>query len=158
MVLWRTGVLVSVVALAAGCVLGQSAGPSRGEFDDIPMPSAMTYLVDKAVIIELPGVKAARLLYRGRVTVTTLGPALRTSLESNGWRTVSSTTSGPQGTVQIYEKERSSLQIRVWEDFFYTYAEVTTSRLGSPPVSAAPAAAPAIAPASVPVADRLTDK
>ena len=151
MVLWRAGALVSILALASGCVLAQSAGPGPVEFEDIPMPSAMTYVEDKAVIIELPGMKAARLLYRGRVTVATLGPALRTSLETNGWRTVSSTTSGPQGTVQIYEKDRRSLQIRVWENFLFTYAEVTTSRWG-PSVSTLPAAGP------VPVADPLADK
>ena len=143
-----------VLVVATGCVIAQSGGPPRVEFEDIPVPSAMTYLDDKAVIIELPGMKAARMLYRGRVSVATLGQAMRTGLETNGWRTVSSTTSGPQGTVQIYEKERSSLQIRLWENFFFTYAELTASRLG-PAVSALPAAASA---PTVPVADRVADK
>src|SRR5262245_12646622 len=125
----RTGALVVVLGLGAGCVTAQSSGPARVEFEDIPMPSGLTYLEDKAVIIESPGVKAARLLYRGRVTVATLGTALRGGLETNGWKAVSSTTTGPQGTVQTYEKDRSTLQLRFWEDIYFTYVEVTTTRL-----------------------------
>ena len=82
-----------------------------------------------------PGVKAARLLYRGRVSVATLAPALRSGLESNGWRSVSSTTTAPQGTILIYEKDRSTVQLRLWEDIFFTYVELTASRL-TPAVSA----------------------
>jgi hypothetical protein len=134
------GALLFVVAVGAGCVTGQPAGPARAEFDDIPIPSGLTYVEDKAVIIESPGVKAARLLYRGRVSVATLGPALRSGMETSGWKNVSSTTTGPRGTVQIYEKDRSALQLRLWEDIYFTYVEVTTSRL-TPPTAGSPAAA-----------------
>jgi hypothetical protein len=97
----------------------------------------MAYLEDRAVIIESPGVKAARLLYRGRVSMATLAPALRSGLEGNGWRNVSSTTTAPQGTILIYEKDRNAVQLRVWEDIFYTYVELTASRLT--PAASAPA-------------------
>jgi hypothetical protein len=137
---WRVGGLVVVLALSAGCVTARSSGPAWIEFEDIPIPSVLTYLEDKAVIIESPGVKAARLLYRGRVSVATLAPALRSGLETNGWKSVSSTTTPPQGTVQIYEKDRSALQLRLWEDIFFTYVELTTSRL-TPAASGIPAAA-----------------
>ena len=134
----RVGALLFVLAFGAGCVTTQGAGPARVEFEDIPIPSAMAYLEDKAVIIESPGVKAARLLYRGRVSVATLAPALRSGLESNGWRNVSSTTTAPQGTILIYEKDRIAVQLRLWEDIFFTYVELTTSRLA--PAASAPAA------------------
>jgi hypothetical protein len=133
---WRLGALIVIAAFAAGCVTAHSGAPPQLVFEDIPMPSGLTYLEDKAVIIESPGVKAARLVYRGRVTVATLAPALRTSLEGNGWKHVSSTTAAPRGTVQVYDKERSALQLRLWEDIFFTYVEVTTSRL-APAASAA---------------------
>jgi hypothetical protein len=155
--IWRAGALVVAAAvISTGCVTAQSSqssAPTQVVFDDIPMPSALTYLEDKAVIIESPAVKAARVVYRGRLTLATLGPALRTSLETNGWKHVSSATTGPHGTVQIYEKERSALQIRLWENILFTYVEVTTSRLAptSPAASAAPVA-PEGAPIPVPTA------
>jgi hypothetical protein len=136
--------MLAVLVFGAGCVTAQSSRPARAEFEDIPIPSGLTYIEDKAVIIESPGVKAARLLYRGRISVATLGPALRSGLESSGWRNVSSTTAAPRGTVQIYEKDRSALQLRLWEDIYFTYVEVTTSRLtsaaGSPAAAITPAA------------------
>jgi hypothetical protein len=146
--MWRAGALIVVAALAAGCVTTQSSAPTQLVFDDIPMPSALTYLEDKAVIIESPAVKAARVVYRGRVTLATLGPAMRSNLETNGWKHVSSATTGPHGTVQIYEKDRSALQVRLWEDIFFTYVEVTTSRLAP----AAPAASAPLEGAPIPTA------
>ncbi len=128
-------VLLILLGISTGCVTTHGTGPARAEFEDIPIPSALAYLEDRAVIIESPGVKAARLLYRGRVSVATLAPALRSGLESNGWRSVSSTTTAPQGTILIYEKDRSTVQLRLWEDIFFTYVELTASRL-TPAVSA----------------------
>ena len=131
--------MFAVLVFGAGCVTAESSRPARVEFEDIPIPSGLAYVEDKAVIIESPGVKAARLLYRGRVSVATLGPALRSGLEMSGWKNLSSTTTAPRGTVQTYEKERSALQLRMWEDIYFTYVEVTTSRLS--PAAAGPAAA-----------------
>ena len=49
--------------------------------------------------------KAARLVYRGRVEPESLGTAMRSLLESNGWRPVSSTSiASNNGTTQVYEK------------------------------------------------------
>ena len=126
----RIGALIVVLALSAGCATtGSSPGP-RTEFDDIPMPTNLTYLDDQAVIIESPGVKAARLVYRGRVSMETLVPGMRTMLEANGWRQLNSTTAAPAGTIQMYEKGRDTVQLRLWENIIFTYVEVTTSRLG----------------------------
>ncbi len=106
------------------------ARPTRSEFEDIPVPRGLTYLQDKSTIIESPTVKAARLVYRGRLEAASLGAALRATLEANGWRHVSSTSVEDRGTTQIYEKAGSSLEVRVWEGLFgfFTYGEVTASR------------------------------
>jgi hypothetical protein len=126
----RIGALIVTLALCMGCATtGSSPGP-RVEFEDIPMPTNLTYLDDQAVIIESPGVKAARLVYRGRVSMASLVPAMRNLLEASGWRQVNSTTAAPGGTVQMYEKGRDAVQLRLWENIIFTYVEVTTSRLG----------------------------
>ncbi|HEV8643226.1 MAG TPA: hypothetical protein VGV13_19250 [Methylomirabilota bacterium] len=125
----RRGVVAfALIALfAAGCATTQSRA-GHSEFEDIPVPKGLTYLEDRSTIIESPSVKAARLLYRGRIEITSLAFALRTTLEANGWRSVSSTTSGPQGTTQVYEKGGNSLQVRLWEGWYFTYVELTASR------------------------------
>ena len=105
--------------------------PIRAEFDDIPVPKGMTYVEDRSTIIESPRVKAARLLYRGPIEVGSLVTAMRTTVESNGWRHISSTKAEDRGTVQVYEKDGASLEIRYWEGFHWrpvTYLELTTSR------------------------------
>ena len=76
---------VLVLAFAAGCA---SAPPKqvRSEFEDIPVPKGLSYQADKSTIIESPTVKAARLVYRGRLEVDSLASAMRTTLEANGVR------------------------------------------------------------------------
>ena len=62
--------------------------------------------------------------------------AYRASLEANGWRHVSSTTSASQGTTQVYEKPNSSLQVMIYEGWYYTWTEVSATRiLGRAPAS-----------------------
>jgi len=64
----------------------------RTGFDDVPLPRGLTYQPQRSVVIESPSVKAAKLVYRGRLEPESLGLAMRTLLESNGWRHVSTTT------------------------------------------------------------------
>src|SRR5439155_22584352 len=104
------------------------ARPTRSEFEDIPVPKGLSYLPDKSTIIESPTVKAARLVYRGRLEAESLGLALRTTLEANGWRHVSSTAVASHGTTQVYEKSGSSLEVRVLDGWWFTYVELTASR------------------------------
>ncbi|PYM40907.1 MAG: hypothetical protein DME12_13735 [Candidatus Rokuibacteriota bacterium] len=119
--------LVALLLLGA-CATSTKA--VRSEFEDIPVPKGLTYLADSSTIIESPTVKAARLVYRGRLEPTSLAAAWRATLEANGWRHVSSTSVEDRGTTQIYEKAGSSLEVRVWEGLFgfFTYGEVTASR------------------------------
>ncbi len=122
---------VFAVVLLAACA---SAPPKavRSEFEDIPVPKGLEYRTSKSTIIESPTVKAARLVYRGRLEMASLTVAMRTTLEANGWRHVSS-TSGAHGTTQVYEKAGSSLEVRLWEGLWYTYVELTASRALQPP-------------------------
>ncbi len=116
-----------VLALTAGCAT-TSSRPTRGEFEDIPVPKGLTYQPSKSTIIESPTVKAARLVYRGRLEVDSLSVAMRATLEANGWRHVSSTSAGDHGITQVYEKPGSSLEVRLIDGWWFTFVELTASR------------------------------
>ena len=120
-------VTLLVVVFVAGCASAPSR-PVRSEFEDIPVPKGLSYQPDKSTIIESPTVKAARLVYRGRLEAESLGLALRTTLEANGWRHVSSTAVASHGMTQVYEKSGSSLEVRVLDGWWFTYVELTASR------------------------------
>lgn len=116
-----------VLALTAGCAT-TSPKAARSEFEDIPVPKGLTYQASKSTIIESPTVKAARLVYRGRLEVDSLSVAMRTTLEANGWRHVSSTSAADHGVTQVYEKAQSSLEVRLLDGWWYTFVELTASR------------------------------
>lgn len=113
------------------------------------MPSGLALDQDKSTIIESPSVKAARLVYKGRIEVTSLATAMRSTLEGSGWRTLSSTTSSDKGTTQVYEKGADSLQVLIYEGVWYTYLEMAGTRVQQPGV--APAYAPVRAEVVVPI-------
>ncbi len=47
---------------------------------------------------------------------------------------MSSTTSASKGTTQVYEKQESALQVLIYEGLYYTWTEVSTTRIvGRPP-------------------------
>src|ERR1041384_2794617 len=103
-----------LVVTLAGCATF-SPKVARNEFEDIPVPKGLAYVETDSTIIESPAVKAAKLVYRGRVEPVSLGNAMRSTLEANGWRHVSTATAGDKGTTQVYEKPGNALQVRVWE-------------------------------------------
>ena len=121
--------------LLLGACATAPARPARSEFEDIPVPKGLTYLPGSSTIIESPTVKAARLVYRGRLEPTSLALALRQTLEANGWRHVSTAMAGDKGTTQVYDKPGHALQVRLWEGWYYTYVELTTSRALATPTS-----------------------
>src|SRR5215470_2637341 len=121
-------VVMSLIALVTTACVTTSSKVLRSEFEDIPVPKGLSYVDSQSVIIESPSVKAARLIYRGRIEVTSLATAMRTTLEANGWRPVSNTSLAPHGTTQVYEKAGNSLQVRLWEGWYFTYVELTASR------------------------------
>ena len=123
-----------VLALTSCASSSGSSRLQRSEFEDVPVPAGLTLDVSRTTIIESPTVKAARLLYKSRIKPESLAVAYRTSLEANGWRHVSSTTSAGKGTTQVYEKQESSLQVLIYEGLYYTWTEVSTTRIiGRPP-------------------------
>jgi hypothetical protein len=121
------------VAVAASLVLTACASnpprPTRTEFEDIPVPKGLAYQQEESTVIETPNVKAGRHIYRGRLELDSLTTAIRSTLEANGWRHVSSTKTSQHGTTQVYEKDGDSLQVLLWEGVWYTYAEYTTGRV-----------------------------
>lgn len=125
------GVRVTVAILALVMTAGCASAPPRpvqSEFEDIPLPKGMNFQPDRSVVIESPAVKAARLVYRGRVQPDSLMAAMRATLEANGWRNVSSTAGGGKAATQVFEKAGTSLQVQVWEGLVFTYLELTTGR------------------------------
>lgn len=118
----------AVVMLMTTACASAPPRPVHTEFEDIPVPKGLTYQPDRSTVIESPVVKAARLVYRGRVEPESLAVAMRTTLEANGWRNVSSTATAAHGHTQVYEKGGNSLQVQLWEGLIYTYVELTASR------------------------------
>ena len=103
--------------------------PVQSGFEDIPVPKGLAFKADRSTIIESPSVKAARQVYAGRVEPESLSTAFRTTLEANGWRHVSSTSAPGHGTTQVYEKGGNSLQVLIYEGWWNTLVEVTTTRV-----------------------------
>jgi hypothetical protein len=117
-----------VTALLVGC---SSMPQARSEFEDIPVPRGLEYVADKSTVIESPSVKAAKVVYRGRLEPASLGSVMRTMLESNGWRHVGTTTAAGS-SAQIFDKGDTSIQVRIWEGWWYTYLELTGGRALNP--------------------------
>ena len=124
-----------MIALVLSACASSPSRPQRSEFEDIPVPKGLALDPDKSTIIESPSVKAARLFYKGRVEPDSLGTAFRTTLEANGWRHLSSTLSSGKGTTQIYEKAGSSLQVLIYEGVYYTWVEMSATRVVAAPTS-----------------------
>ena len=123
-----------LIFLAIVCTLTACASSppraQRSEFEDIPVPKGLELDWSRSTVIESPTIKAARLFYKGRITPDSLAVAYRSTLEANGWRHVSTTTTD-RGTTQVYEKAGSSLQVLIYEGWYYTWAEVSATRVVS---------------------------
>ena len=124
----RRFLVLSVTALALTACASTPPKVQRSEFEDIPVPKGLAVDLNRSTIIESPTVKAARLVYRGRLEVESLSVAMRTTLEANGWRHVSSTSAAEHGVTQVYEKAGSSLEVRLLDGWWFTFVELTASR------------------------------
>ena len=125
----RALIFCALVLMPTSCASSSGPARQRSEFEDVPVPVGLTLDTSRTTIIESPTVKAARLFYKSRIKPESLAVAYRASLEANGWRHVSSTTSSSMGTTQVYEKQDSSLQIMIYEGWYYTWTEVSTTRI-----------------------------
>jgi hypothetical protein len=128
MTLRKLSTALAVSLLLTACA-SNPPRPVRSEFEDIPVPKGLAYQQDESTVIETPNLKAGRHIYRGRLELDSLTTAIRSTLEANGWRHVSSTKSSQHGTTQVYEKDGDSLQVQLWEGLWFTYAEYTTGRV-----------------------------
>jgi hypothetical protein len=124
---------IPLIVIAASLLLTACATApprtTRSEFEDIPVPKGLAYQQDESTVIETPKIQAGRYVYRGRLELDSLTTAIRSTLEANGWRHVSSTKASKHGTTQVYEKDGDSLQVLLWEGVWYTYAEYTMGRV-----------------------------
>jgi hypothetical protein len=127
----RHWLVLSVVVLMLTACASSPPRAQQAEFEDIPVPKGLTLDLNKSTIIEAPTVKAARLFYKGRLEPESLALAFRTTLEANGWRHMSSTTAADKGITQVYEKAPNSLQVLIYEGFYYTWVEVSATRVVS---------------------------
>jgi hypothetical protein len=125
----RRLVIFATIALVLAACASSSSRQTRSQFEDIPVPSGLALDQDKSTIIESPSVKAARLVYKGRIEVNSLAAAMRSTLEANGWRALASTTSADKGTTQLYDKGGDSLQVSIYEGVWYTYVELAGTRV-----------------------------
>src|SRR5260370_21543174 len=123
----RLLIFIAIVCPLSACSSSPPQG-QRSEFEDIPVPKGLELDWSRSTIIESPTIKAARLFYKGRITPDSLAVAFRSTLETNGWRHLSTTTT-EKGTTQVYEKAGSSLQILIYEGWYYTWAEVSATRV-----------------------------
>lgn len=126
----RLGLVLAIVSTVAACASSPPRA-QRSEFEDIPVPKGLVLDWSRSTIIESPMIKAARLFYKGRLTPDTLAVAFRSTLEANGWRYLSSTTAAQRGTTQVYEKVGSSLQVLIYEGWYYTWVELSATRVVS---------------------------
>jgi hypothetical protein len=131
----RHSSLVLGIMLTLAACASSSTQPPRSEFEDIPVPKGMTLDKSKSTVIESPTLKAARLVYKGRVEPDGLGLLFRTTLEANGWRHLTTTTGSDKGTTQVYDKSGNSLQVLIYEGFYYTWVEVSATRAVGPTTS-----------------------
>jgi hypothetical protein len=124
----RRLVILSAAVLALTACASAPPKVQRSEFEDIPVPKGLELDLNRSTIIESPSVKAARLSYKGRITPDSLAVAFRNTLEANGWHHLSTTTTD-RGITQVYDKAGSSLQVLIYEGWYYTWAEVSATRV-----------------------------
>jgi len=124
----RSLLAVALVTTLSACA-SNPPRLSRSSHEDIPVPKGLSYRSGDSTVIETPTVTASREVYRGRLEMESLAQATRTMLEANGWRHVGTNKTAQHGVNQVYEKQGTALQVLIWEDFVYTYAEYTTARV-----------------------------
>jgi len=125
---------MAAVALAfslAACSSTKGIPPIRSEFMDIPLPGGLEYIADQSAVIESETVRAARLMYSSKFEPGSLVLSIQEGLLGQGWRLVRTSSFPGQGTMQLYQKDEASLQVRIWEGGAFkgaTYVELSGTR------------------------------
>src|SRR5437016_7209239 len=143
--------VLALMLLATACATTRL----RTEFDDVPLPTGLTYQPQRSVVIESPSVKAAKLVYRGRLEPASLGLVMRAMLESNGWRHVNTTTAAKDGTRQVYEKRGNALEVHISEGLWFTYLVIGISETLLAATSQIEPRTPSAGVATVPDQERI---
>ena len=98
---------------------------------DIPLPSGLEYIPDQSAVIESETVRAARLMYSSKFEPGSLVLSIQEGLTGQGWRLVRTSSFPGQGTMQLFQKDDASLQVRIWEGGAFkgsTYVELSGTR------------------------------
>ena len=122
---------VALTFFLAACSSTKGVPPIRSEFMDIPLPGGLDYLPDKSAVIESETVRAARLVYSSKFEPGSLVLSIQEGLLGQGWRLVRTSSFPGQGTMQLYQKDEASLQVRIWEGGAFkgsTYVELSGTR------------------------------
>jgi hypothetical protein len=125
----RFFIFLAIVLTLSACASSPPRA-QRTEFEDIPVPKGVELDWSRSTIIESPTIKAARLFYKGRITPDSLAVAFRSTLEANGWRHISTTTTD-KGTTQVYDKAGSSLQVLIYEGWVLHLGGLSATRVVS---------------------------
>jgi len=134
MTILRTLSAIALLLILSACA-SNPPRLSRSTHEDIPVPKGLAYRGGDSTVIETPTVSASREVYRGRLELESLAQATRSMLEANGWRHVGTSKTSQHGVSQVYEKQGTSLQVLIWEDLIFTYAEYTTARVLQTPTT-----------------------
>ncbi len=141
---------LAVALLAVSCAPAPSTR-IQSQFPDLPLPSAIAYQPGRSLIVDSPSVKAAHLVFRGRVEAESLALGMRASLETQGWRHVSSSSDRGR-MVQVYERGAQTVQLEITDELWFTYLTVDVSE----PQPAPPMATRAAAESGIPVAEPVS--
>jgi len=125
----RIAALAVIGLLTAACSTTMTT--PRRQFDDIPIPAGLTYQEDRSIMIDSTAARAGQLVYRGRIEPVSLTDVMRSYLESNGWQSVSR-TSTPDDTWLIYEKDGKAAEVHIYEKLWYTYLTLSASEVAKP--------------------------
>lgn len=122
---------IAFVLFLSACSSTKGVPPIRSEFMDIPLPGGLTYMPGESAVIESETVRAARLMYSSSFEPGSLVLSIQEGLLGNGWRLTRTSAFPNLGTIQLYEKGESSLQVRIWEGGAFsssTYVELSGTR------------------------------
>lgn len=131
---WRKKIPALLLILAL-CLAGQAcvfpqfwkgddeaAGPKASRFEDILVPSELKMDENKSFFYQASDFKTGTLVYSGYVDVDSLVDFFSGSMVQNGWR-LKSVFRSPK-MVLLFEKERKTCLIMVYEKIFLTYVEI----------------------------------
>ena len=132
MTIQRLAIAAVTLALSlAACSSSKGIPPIRSEFMDIPLPGGLEYIPDQSAVIESETVRAARLMYSSKFEPGSLVLSIQEGLTGQGWRLVRTSSFPGQGTMQLFQKDDASLQVRIWEGGAFkgsTYVELSGTR------------------------------